>query len=274
MYMKKITLTIALLVFGAAAFAQWQVSYGMNFNVGHPTRGMSQFISRGHGITIYMEARKEGMRVSPIFEISYLNYGRDKSRQTYEFSDGTTADMDIVVGNDVMTAMGGAKIYLRSQGFLQPYVVVKAGRTSYMTNLSIFDPDDGDHCEPVDSDVLSRDATWVYGAGGGLQIDMASVLSRRLEPGIMYLDLGINSQQGGRVNYMNVDAPVTASQHSMGTRSQDVQADFLNTQTQVVHQHHVGYLYNSFVQMVDFRIGFTIRIDKSLRSNADAMRQE
>ncbi len=54
--------------------------------------------------------------------------------------------------------------------------------------------------------------------------------------------------------------PTATTHSSMSTRVQDVDAQFINTQTQVVHTHHVGYLYNSFVQMMDFRLGLTVNI--------------
>jgi hypothetical protein len=265
--MKTFTLTSILLLCTVAAFAQWQGGLGMDFTYAQPTRGMKQNISQGGGLTLNFEMFNPEYRVLPTFEMNYIIYGRDKTTQTYDFGDGSFADMDMIVNNEVLTVSGGVKILLRKQGLIMPFATMKAGRAFFTTNLAIFDPDDGDHCEPVDSDLLQRDGTWVYSAGGGLRIDLAALFGKKLQPGNLFLDFSVNSIQGGRVNYMNVDAPANAGQHSMGTRTQDVEADFINTQTQVVHQHHVGYLYNSFVQMVDFRVGLSMRLDKNIMCN-------
>ena len=62
---------------------------------------------------------------------------------------------------------------------------------------------------------------------------------------------------GGRVSYMNTDAPTHQHPDSGGT---EVMAEFLNTETQVVHKHHVGNVYSSYAEMMDVRAGFLWRI--------------
>jgi hypothetical protein len=41
---------------------------------------------------------------------------------------------------------------------------------------------------------------------------------------------------------------------------QDVMAKFINTQTQVIHEHHVGYIYSSLLNMVEYRFGVVCRL--------------
>ena len=41
----------------------------------------------------------------------------------------------------------------------------------------------------------------------------------------------------------------------------DVMARFINTQTQVVHEHHVGYVYSNVLSMVEYRLGVIYRMD-------------
>ena len=45
----------------------------------------------------------------------------------------------------------------------------------------------------------------------------------------------------------------------MNAPDQDVMARFINTQTQVIHEHHVGYVYRSVMNMMDYRIGIIMR---------------
>jgi hypothetical protein len=41
-----------------------------------------------------------------------------------------------------------------------------------------------------------------------------------------------------------------------------VTAEFINTQTMIVHEHHVGHLYQSPVQMTELRVGFSMSISR------------
>jgi hypothetical protein len=141
---------------------------------------------------------------------------------------------------------------------LRPYAEFKAGYSLFTTNLLILDPDDTDSCEPVDTEVLKKEGTMAYSAGGGLRVDL-SVMSKNGRPGRSYIDFSVNATQGGRVDYMNTDAPAQSQQHS-SQRGNDVEAEFINTQTQVVHKHHVGSVYSSFVQATDFRLGLLFTV--------------
>lgn len=129
----------------------------------------------------------------------------------------------------------------------------------FNTDLNIYDPDDRDHCEPVDSDVLYDDGTIIAAVGAGAKIDMASVF-KKLQTGKFYIEGNANFVQGGEVHYMNADAD---PHHQTGASGIDhVRAQFINTQTQIVHEHHVGHLYQNQVQMIEFRVGFSMSISK------------
>jgi hypothetical protein len=180
-------------------------------------------------------------------------YGHDKSRQNYLLSDGSTAPMDIVVNNNLINILLGGRYYLR-KGKVEPYVAGKVGYAVFSTDLSIFDPDDRDHCEPIDTELLQRDGLIVFGAGAGLRVDV----SPGKNPGRFYINASANYLTGGKASYMSVDAPDMAHQ---GTRpTSDVYVKFLNTQTQVVHEHHVGNIYTSMVHLIDFRLGLTVKL--------------
>ena len=124
------------------------------------------------------------------------------------------------------------------------------------TDLNIYDPDEWDHCSPVESDILQKDGTLIGSLGAGFRLDMVSVF-RKSEPGKFYLDFHSSVTQGGTVKYMNSDAP---DNHPANHNATDVvTAQFVNTQTQVYHSHHVGTLYASPVQLLDFTLGAVFR---------------
>lgn len=58
---------------------------------------------------------------------------------------------------------------------------------------------------------------------------------------------------------MNTDVPSTHHGSAPPNRTGTVEASFINTQTQVIHKHHVGYVYSSYAQMMDYRLTFSFR---------------
>jgi hypothetical protein len=138
---------------------------------------------------------------------------------------------------------------------------MKAGYSWFNTNLNIYDPDDFDSCEPVETALLQKDGTWIYSVGGGLTYDLSSVF-KKLHTEFLFINVSAFYTQGGTVNYMNTDVPDGHHSSSPPNRTGDLEATFINTQTQVIHKHHVGYVYTSFAQMMDFRLGLTIRSRK------------
>lgn len=248
----KILTSVFSIVFLTSALAQ-EFQMGVNYAFTNPTGGMKQHIRRGNGVVLNTYWTAPSQRISVGFEINWSQYGSDMSSQDYEFPDGTIAPMNIKVNNGFTNYMGNVRLYLLPTGLFRPYAELKGGYSSFATTLLVLDPDDTDNCEPVDSEVLKREGTMAYSAGGGLRIDLAS-MSRRARPGRAFIDLSINATQGGRVDYMNTDAPNHSPQHTT-PRANDVETEFINTQTQVVHKHHVGYVYSSFMQATDFRVG-------------------
>ncbi len=245
---------VFVLLFMAGASAQnqpFQMGFGYVFTA--PTGGMKQYIRNGNGFVANLAWTAPSQRVSVGFEMNHSVYGQDNSTQDYEFPDGSIVPMNIQVTNSFTNLMGTLRMYARTTGLLRPYAELKGGYANFTTQLLILDPNDMDSCEPVDKELLKKDGTMVYSAGGGIRLDFAA-LSRHGRPGRHYLDFSMNVLQGGKVNYMNTDAPAQSHQHST-TRANDVQAAFINTQTQVVHKHHVGYVYNSYIQATDMRLG-------------------
>jgi hypothetical protein len=256
--MKK-NLFILFVAFCSAVQAQdWGKELGFNYIYVNPLGGMGHIIERGHGGTINYGLVTPDKRFAIGLDLSVAEYGRDKSRQEYTLDDGTVAPMDIIVTNSFVNIMFYGRWYAKTTGPVLPYLSAKAGYTSFSTNLNIYDPDDWDHCEPVDTDVLYNDGTVVGSLGAGVRFDLASVF-KKLTVGKFYLESAINLTQGGQVRYMNADAPMP---HHAGMPDADyVMANFKNTETLLVHEHHVGYLYRSPVQMTELRFGFAIQWD-------------
>lgn len=253
--MRKCITTLSVLV-ASIAFGQFRLNnaeWGMGYIFSAPQNTMRQNMRQAHGGNLDFYFTPGQKRYSLGFEVSMNGYGHNKSEEIYTFEDGSTAPMDIVVTNNFFNFMLAGRYFL-SQGKIQPFVTGKMGYSVYATRLNIYDPDDFDHCEPVETDVLKRDGTAIFSAGAGLRWQM---LPKRA-PNRFFINLTANYSSGGKVNYMNVDAPTSA--HNQPTYTSDVYVKFLNTQTQVVHEHHVGNVYSSLIELLDFRLGVSMRM--------------
>lgn len=253
------TFILAMAAISGACGQSWTPTFGMGYGFSLPTGGMKPYIKNGHGANFNVLFEAPSKRIATGVELGFTGYGHSKSTQEYSFDDGSTAMMNVIVNNNYLNLMATTRLYFITDGPVRPYATFKAGYTWFMTNLKIVDPDDTDSCEPVESNMLSHDGTLAYSAGGGVSIDMAWIF-KKMQRGNFYIDLSSNILQGGRVNFMNEDPPQAAGSHNMTTRVEEVTAPFINTQTQVVHAHHVGYLYNTFVQMMDVRLGMSMKI--------------
>jgi hypothetical protein len=250
--MKKLCVVVLALLVSVGYAQLSNAEWGLGYAFSAPQGTMSQNVKQAHGGFLDFYFTPTGKRLAWGAEISYNSYGRDKSEQIYTLDDGSTAPMDIIVTNNFYNVQLAAR-YLLGEGKIQPFVSGKVGAGIYATHLNVYDPDDFDHCEPVDGDVLKRDATMIFSAGAGLRWEVAP----RRAPRKFFMNVAANYTTGGKVDYMNANAP----KHSHSNQTSDVYMKFLNTQTQVVHEHHVGNVYSSLVELLDVRLTFAMRMN-------------
>lgn len=239
-------------------FGQWNPELSIGYTFASPFGQMKQNINQGNGVIIDFHLLSPSKKFSLGADFNYTIYGFDQSRQQYTFSDGTTADMDINVTNSFINLMAVSRYYLLTDKKVLPFIEGKVGYSWFSTELNINDPDEFDSCKPVEKDILQKDGTIIYSFGGGFRYDLSS-LFKKMKRDYVFVNLAAFYTQGGQVSYMNTDAPMSnASMPS--TRTGDIEATFINTQTQVIHKHLVGYLYTSFDKMMDVRLTFTFRL--------------
>jgi hypothetical protein len=249
--MKTLRVFAFLMLTSTILFAQkWD--FGMDFNVLQPIQGMQRTMDNAFGVNFFA-ARNLKAPFSIGMEVGFNNYGSQTTRQEYVFDDGTSTETDVVVNNNIFNFNVAGKYFLRNSKNLNPYVTGKLGYSRFTTSLYIEDPEDETGCEPLESDVLYRDGTFTASAGAGLQLDLSAVFSK-MQSDVFFVDLSIQSVRGGTVQYMNVDIDP-----SKPAPAKDVMAKFINTNTQVIHEHHVGYVYSGLVDMLQYRLGFIWR---------------
>jgi hypothetical protein len=256
--MKNLLFIVLTLASFSVLAQKWGKEFGIHYLYADPVGGMGRIIARGNGVAMNFGFVKPDNRFAFGVDVSFAEYGRDKSRQQYEMEDGSFAPMDIIVSNSFVNIMAYSRWYLAVKGPVRPFLVGKLGYSAFSTDLSIYDPDDADHCEPVDSDVLYSDGTWVAGAGAGAKFDISTIF-KKLRKDKFYFETNINFTQGGQVRYMSEDAEANHP-HSRIPDSDHVYAKFINTETLLVHEHHVGHLFRSPVQMTELHFGFSMHL--------------
>ncbi|MBX2962350.1 MAG: hypothetical protein KF687_07550 [Cyclobacteriaceae bacterium] len=255
--MKALTPLLVFLVAFSSTLAQTaNRELGLGYTYMGPIGPMQNHIRQGHGFTMEYYFTPDQKRVSYGMELMLTQYGHDRSKQEYTFPNGTVAPMDIVVNNNVTNLLLSARYNLPSESLWRPFIAGKLGYAWFTTNLTIYDPDDFDDCAPIDSEILLRDGTFVLSAGGGVQYDLSGMF-KKLNSNRLIFTVNANLILGGMVKYMSTNAP-DHYQHNHQSNT-DVMARFVNTQTQVVHEHHVGNVYQSMAQMVDLRAGIIFR---------------
>lgn len=250
--MKTIKLLSILLLVAPCLSAQ-TYELGADLNISHPMGMMSETIDNAFGVTlsgskIFNAPFAAGM------EVNFGNYGYQTSRQQYTFDDGSVTETDVNVSNNIFSMYLTGKHFLRNNKNVNPYLSAKAGWSWFTTNLTIEDPLDQYSCHPIESEILARDNTYTFSGGAGLLLDF-NAFFKNTGQGRFYFDLNVHGTYGGIVKYMNVDRHAN---HQMP--DQDVTARFINTQTQVIHEHHVGYLYSNVLNMLEYRVGVIYRI--------------
>ncbi|HEY9489337.1 MAG TPA: hypothetical protein VIQ51_13425 [Chryseosolibacter sp.] len=249
--MKTIKVTSILLLAGHILWGQ-AFEFGSTLNVSQPVGTMARNMNNAFGISLE-SSRQFKTPFSAGLQLNFGNYGRQTTRQEFTFDDGSVTETDVNVSNNILNASLTGKHFLRNDKKINPYLSAKAGWTWFTTNLTIEDPADQYSCHPIDSDILSRDNTYTFSGGVGLRVDFQTFF-KKTDADRFYFDISVHGTHGGIVGYMNVK-----KDRGQSIPDQDVTAKFIHTQTQVIHEHHVGYLYRSVLNMVDYRFGVVFR---------------
>ena len=238
---------ILFLLLGPVCASAQFIEMGVTTGLSQPVSTMARSMDNAFALSLEA-ARKFKTPFSLGLEMNFGNYGYQSTRQEYTFDDGSVTETDVNVANNLFTLAITGKHFLREGKKINPYLSGKAGLTWFSTSLRIEDPADIYDCHPIESTILSRDHTYLVSGGAGLRIDFVTIMPEA-EPDHILLDVSIHATRGGIVRYMNVD------KDHPGVPDRDVMAKFLNTQNQVIHEHHVGSVYSSMLSMMEYKIG-------------------
>jgi hypothetical protein len=262
---QSLLLTCVLALAGTVACAQVDMMF--NFNFSRPQQEMNTYMSSAFGINGQVLYLVPNTRLAVGADLGYSTYGCQSSRQTYRFTDGSVTETDVSVGNNIVTINLVGRMDLLSGGPLVPYLIGQAGYNRYFTDLTIADPNDADGCRPLANHTLLGDGALSVTGGAGLRWDLSTII-KSAAPRRIFIDFSAQYTQGGRVNYMNVNLPPSPPEPVPHHSHHHISADgaimystrFINPQNQVIHEHHVGDVYRTPIQLLSYKLGFVYRI--------------
>lgn len=204
---------VAALAAGFAAVparAQHEASVGLALSF--PQGELDENTDTGFGFAgSYTYALTRNRAVGIGAAISVLSYGSTERRVPLS---NTIPDIrvDVETSNDMGFVQGMLQLKAPG-GAVQPYGNVTGGLAWFATTTTLRDRR---FDQEVLSDTNQSDATWVLGAGGGLQIrvwtgqpDPSYGNEPRGEPTRAYVDVGARYMKGGEVDYLKEGSLVT-----------------------------------------------------------------
>jgi hypothetical protein len=250
--MKKLALCLVFIL-GTIHSAFCQLLGGYGYNYSRPIGPMATNIERIHSFnpSLFFPIPETTWQIG--LEGSWGRYAKQKTQQEYTFPNDPTmiTNVNVNVFNQVNSIFLTSQFEFVKQGKIKPYVNLSIGRMWFKTELRIDDIDETDDCEPLYTETLLLDGSTVGKMGLGFRIDLPYS-----EKSSWYVDFGVFYMAGMRnVRYMSTYAPTPQQHHNpQPTSTQLIEMDFINTQTQIVHKHHVGYVYESPIKLLDFRV--------------------
>jgi Outer membrane protein beta-barrel domain len=238
----------SLLFVGIALQSHAQVEFTTNYAYSRPMGQMLTNIKGIHGLNMGLAYHIPHTPVAVGVEVGFGGYGYQSERQTYTFTDGSTTETNVNVSNNTFNLMLNTRLYYPTESIFRPYLQLRGGLSNFYTSLVIEDPEDVDGCRPLESDILKSSATLAGGAGIGMRINLGGSGCTKYA-----VDISSNYTTGGRVDYMNLKKATPTVKPVA-----DVNADFMNLHNQVVHTHHVGYVYSSPLRLLDLRVGLSV----------------
>jgi hypothetical protein len=249
-------LPLFLLTFFIASAAHAQFEMGFHYIFSAPAGTMGQNIQPVNSFAVSGD-----IRLKPFDRKFYLGaeltagtYAHKTQQETFTSpSDGSLTTTDVDYTSNVCNYHAMAGYDFTKCTALIPYVTMKVGASLFSTDIVIEDPGDHCSCHPIDEKTLFSDVAFSCGAGAGVKVDVNNVL-KNWRTGKCYFDFSANYLVGTSIDYVNVKY-LDSNNPGPNRYSKTVQAEFVDTNTQEIHDHDVAHVYTSTISLFDFKVG-------------------
>lgn len=232
-----------------------QLSVGSGYQLALPLEQMKTNINPTHSITLAgLYQLPKAQQLSVGLEFGLGSYAQKNMDQTFTFTDGSQTVTNVNYSSNMWQASALVRYDLLKRSSITPYISGKLGYNRLYANIRIDDPHDADGCHPLDKKSLLGDGAMSASAGLGLKLDMA-VFSRSWDRGQGWFDLNLHYTTGSNVSYINTRKLSSATTiSSEGGKPLNLQ--FINVNTQNIHQHQVAEVFTSPLRMLQLQLCF------------------
>lgn len=219
--------------------------------------------SFGAGMEIFFKpCSKSPLQLTLDYNGAY--YALKTINTTYYFPEGEPTKTDVSYSSATNKFMVGLKyIPQLKERMVLPYAAVSAGLNVMRSRITIEDPEEGG-CEALENKVVFSRTGFIYSGGGGLLLN-TSIFSKKHSCFYSYIDVGCRFTGGSKTEYINVNymqdephGPASHNTSSATSTQRDYYAQFINIQSQNIHEHKIAEVYSTPISMWSLRLGYTI----------------
>ncbi|HEY6503879.1 MAG TPA: hypothetical protein VIZ28_07895 [Chitinophagaceae bacterium] len=256
--MKFISTLLLCSLFFSASSQQWKLI--SSYSLGLPREEMGKNIQPAHSLQVGLLHKLPGSlkQLSVGLELGIGAYANERIEQTFQFGNNTASVVPVNYSSNVFNTNLQVRFNLLSdKHYIIPYINAKGGLYNFFSTIVVEDPDDPDGCHALQRDNIINDKTMYWSAGGGLQIDAGMFSKQKEHRSRVLIDISANTIRGGTLDYINTkhlldDQPVSDPE------SKPLNVQFINANTQEIHEHKVAQVYTSPLRMLEFRAGVTV----------------
>lgn len=246
--------------------ANSQLKFGSAYSLSIPQKEMADNIRPVHSlnISVLYPLKEICDRFAVGAELGIGSYAYVTKEQDLRFPDGSGIKTDVIYSSNVLNAAFFMRGNLVKKGKVIPYVNAKAGISNFFSNVIVEDPEDPSGCEALERKNIIKDNTFFVGYGGGLQLDL-NLFAEKTKPGNCVIDIAVNKIKGGCLNYINTKniqshVHIDPNNPQPPAKGEPLNIQFININTQTIHEHQVAEIYKSRLHMIDIKVGMLFRL--------------
>lgn len=237
-------------------FTRKYIAVGTSYQLGLPMGSMTTGMSPAH--SLHFSGALPLNFITPNLQmgldVAYGIYGFKNFGIKYKQANNYI-NTTINYTSDVAQAGLFANYVFFANRKIQPFVTARFGYMALSSRFYVADPFDPDACRVLENETIQSDGTLYLGYGMGLRWNVGTNTERNKH----FIEFSVMQIMGNPIDYVNVShlqnhtAPIAPTNDT-----KPIDVTFINPGNQNLHQHRIGELYNNPLNLLQFKIGYTV----------------